>query len=329
MLDKRMQNQLIALHKECFNDGDYADFFFAKRLPHGKAFVIEEDGTPLSACYARFFPLVLEGKHMTVPFLTGVATSPKHRHKGYATKVVETAKEELKNDGYPFVLLHPFNHDFYRKLGFETVNYKTDYQAGEHPTDGVEFKPLSEADLPLVSELYDKLVSLDSSYKQRDLQEFELLVGNSLKHGGLGYVIYQNTVPKGYIWCEDGACQEAVAERLELLDGFPLRKDYTLTVMGGNTDYSMGALLDLRSLLQSIPYCKEAFGKVNFTFKGINYQLEVKNGNFLSLAETADCGVSLNERELIAICLGQGNKIINNPFNNIIPTYNLVCYEIY
>lgn len=329
MLEKQLQNQLIELHKECFNDGDYAEFFFAHRLPSGKAFIVEENGSPLSACYARFFPIVLGDKSLTIPFLTGVATSPRHRYKGLARKVVEMAKEELKNEGYPFVLLHPFNHDFYRKLGFETINYKTAYQASDVPALGVEFKQFFKADLPLVAELYNKLISANSCYKKRDLDEFELLIGNSLEHGGLGYLIYENGVPKGYVWCEDGVCQEALVERVELLDGFPLYRDYTLTLMGGEIDYSMGALLDLNSLLQSIPYCKETSGKVIFTFKGINYQLIVENGSFLSLKVASSNGTELNEKELIAICLGQGDRFKNNPFKNIIPTYNLACYEIY
>lgn len=329
MLNKELQNQLIKLHKECFNDGDYAEFFFEHRMPSCKAYVIEENGMALSACYARFFTLVLEGKTMTIPFLTGVATDPSHRYQGLARKVVEKAKHELANEGYPFAILHPFNHDFYRKLGFETINYKTNFMPSDTPLSGVEFKLFGIADLPLVAELYNNIVGQSSSYKIRDLDEFRLLIGNSLKHGGLGYIIYQNGIPKGYIWCEDGACQEAVVERTELLNGFPLRTDYTLTIMGGNTDYSMGTILGLQSLLQSIPYCKEASGKVDFTFKGINYQLIVENGCFLSLTETDSRNLELNERELIAICLGQGDKVKANPFKNIIPMYNLVCYEIY
>lgn len=329
MMDAERKNQLIELHKTCFNDGDYIEFFFENRLSESNVYVEEKDGEILSACYARFFDIVLQGNLVKVPFLTGVATAPKHRYSGHARKVVEKAKTDLASKGYPFLMLHPFNHDFYRKLGFQTINYIHRIVPSGSVIEGVVVKALVKEDLPVISDLYNKVSSTYTAYKTRGLKEFELLVGNSLINGGFGYLIYQNGIPKGYVWCEDGVCVEAVAEEEYLLDALTLPLDYTLPLIGGKEEYSMGAVLGLESLLQSIPYCKEASGEVFFAYKGINYKLSVTNGKFNSLSVHSSQSQPLDEREIISICLGQGKCVENNPFEGIIPYYDLFCYEIY
>lgn len=322
-------NKLIELHKIAFNDGDYANFFFKERLPYGRSYVIEQNGEPVSACYARFIELNLMGKELTIPFLTGVATHPDYRYQGLARKVVLEAKESLKNEGYPFAILHPFNHDFYRKLGFETINYVRRFSPLGKASTGVEFIPMALGDLPLVKELYDRYVIRNNAYRARSLKEFELLIGTSLKNGGMGYVIRQNGVPKGYIWCEDGAVAEAVAEEEYLFDGAPLDKAYTIpSFTHGSQDYSMASILNVEALFKAIPYASEANGSVYFTLNGQSYCLTVKHGNFLSLT-SSDHGVEISDRQLIAIALGQGNKSEVNPFDTLIPKYNLACSEIY
>lgn len=328
MLKEEQKNQLIALHKVCFNDGDYAEFFFENRMPQCKAYLVESEGVIVSACYARFFDLALNGKVVKIPFLTGVATSPLHRYKGFAREVVEKAKAELKKEGYPFVLLHPFNHDFYRKLGFETINYVTRITPTKTALDNVVFRKMQADDLPLVSELYNQIISTYVGYRIRTLNECELLIGNSLKHGGFGYLIYENNIPCGYIWCEDGVCVEALAKREELFAGAPLPKGYTIPLFGGNVDYSMGAILSYEELLKTIPYNKVS-GEVVFKIDEVNYKLIVKEGRFSNLTTTLSEGFAISERELILICFGQGNRVKNNPFKETIPTYELACFEIY
>ena len=329
MLDEAVKNQLIKLHKICFNDGDYADFFFENRLPEIKIYMVENEGEILSACYARFFDLVLAGKQIRIPFLTGVATSPNHRYKGYAREVVLKAKNELTNEGYPFVMLHPFNHDFYRKLGFETINYITRIKPSKSAKEKVTFRAMESEDIPLVSTLYDKFIARNSSYKKRDEREIELLIGNSLKHGGFGYLIYESGEPRGYVWCEDGVCAEGIAERVELFDGVPLPEEYSIPLVGGNTDYSMGAILSLDELLKIVPILPSVTKKISFQLDGINYILDITEGKFKSLTTTLSSGHPITEREIISICLGHGARQENNPFKEVIPSYDLACYEIY
>ena len=321
--------KLIELHKIAFNDGDYANFFFQERLPYGRSYVLEQDGEPVSACYARFMELNLMGKELTIPFLTGVATHPNHRYKGLARKVVEKAKESLKGEGYPFAILHPFNHDFYRKLGFETINYVKRFTPDTIKSDDVTFTAMSVDDLPLVKELYDRYMVGYKAYRLRSQKEVELLIGTSLKNGGWGYIIRQNGIPKGYIWCEDDAVAEAVCEQESLFNGVPVKHVYTIPSFNrGNHDYSMACVLDLNELFKAIPYIPNASGSVNFKINGQYYLLTIDKGIFISLTES-DSGVELSPHQVIAIALGQGDKSEVNPFEQLIPKYNLACFEIY
>ncbi len=328
-MDKVLRDTLVQLHKDCFNDGNYADYFFEHRLNEEYAYVIEENGEPLSACYARIFTFNFNGKKVEIPFLTGVATSPLHRYKGLATKVVNKAVQDLKAKGFPFLMLHPFNHEFYRKLGFETINFVSDLTPTSVALENVEFRKMEKKDIPLVCNLYSTVAKREKCYLLRDENECEKLIGYSLENGGFGYLIYEYGVPKGYVWCEDGACVEAVAEREELLLGLGAKLPYKLTLMGGNREYSMAKPLSLKSLFECVPYLEEASGEVTFNTQGTNYSLKVENGRFSSLDVITESAYPLDEKTLIAISLGQGDKVENNIFKDIFPTYNLFAYEIY
>lgn len=329
-MDEVRKNQLIKLHKDCFHDGDYANFFFEHRIDEQNVFLVEENGNVLSACYARIFDLVLGEKNIRIPFLTGVATNPNYRYQGHARAVVEKAKDALKKRGYPFVLLHPFNHDFYRKLGFETINLVRRLTPTGNVLNGVIVEKMTLANLNVVHELYSKLIARNTSYRERTLNEVELLIGYSLEHGGFGYIIRENGIPKGYVWCEDGNCVEGLAEREDLFHSIPLPKGYSIPVLeDGNEDYSMGAVLNLEELLKVVPYCNDANAGVPFSLAGVNYNLTVEGGNFLSLSTTTENCTPLTEKEIISISLGQGRLKAQNPFENVIPNYNVACFEIY
>lgn len=58
-----------------------------------------------------------------VPFygIAGVATLPDYRRRGFAAELLRQALQSLYREGAPLAVLQAFNHEFYRKLGWETV----------------------------------------------------------------------------------------------------------------------------------------------------------------------------------------------------------------
>ncbi len=327
MLTKDARRQLIALHKECFNDGDYAEHFFEHRLPNGRCYYEEENGVIVSAAYARFFHLILGEKRITVPFITGVATLKKYRGKGYATKVLEKAKLSLLEEGYPFSMLHTFIPNFYRKCGYETCNRVRLISPSSTRENGVEFRALTINDLPLVHNLYSQIIGQEKYYKSRTLLDTELLIGYSLKNGGTGCVITKNGIPKGYLWCEDDEYVEAVAEEENLFNGCQMLIGKNVYLFGGELEYSMARVLDVTKLMEIIPY-QNVNKKVSFDLHGTCYELEIENGRFVSLKKLVTTAPVITENQLIAIALGQG-KHYNHPLKEVVAQYNIACYEIY
>ncbi|MCS7209877.1 MAG: GNAT family N-acetyltransferase [Fimbriimonadales bacterium] len=53
--------------------------------------------------------------------IAGVATLPDYRRRGFAAELLKRALRRLYAEGAPLAVLQAFNHEFYRKLGWETV----------------------------------------------------------------------------------------------------------------------------------------------------------------------------------------------------------------
>ncbi len=326
MLPREVATQLIALHKNCFFDGEYASFFFEHRLPSAKCFYVEENGVVVSAVYARFLDLSLNGKDVKIPFLTGVATHPSYRNRGFASLALEKAKNELADEGYPFTVLHTYIPDFYRKLGFGVANSVSYVYPSKIKEDGVEFKELNDGALNTVCDLYAKLVGRNAHYVKRTLRDTELLIGYSIKEGGSGCVITKYGIPKGYVWIEDDSV-EAIAEDDLLFNGCPLLEGKKVVKMGGTEPYSMAHVLDLKKLFSVVPY-EKITAEIKFRLEDISYKLNVSDGAFSSLTTSDEDAEAIPYCELISTALGQGSKL-KNPLTKVIPSYNIACFEIY
>ncbi|MCX7925788.1 MAG: GNAT family N-acetyltransferase, partial [Fimbriimonadales bacterium] len=68
-------------------------------------------------------PLTMWIGARAVPFygIAGVATLPDYRRRGFAGELLRRALQSLYHEGAPLAILQAFNHEFYRKLGWETV----------------------------------------------------------------------------------------------------------------------------------------------------------------------------------------------------------------
>ena len=112
------ERALKALWKEVFGDSDeYIDTFFREVYRPGMASVIEENGEIAAAAYAVPF-----GKYR---YIYAVATKPEYRGRGYARKVVNSAKNEILAAGKRVTLnvdrKNPVSYHLYLSLGFERM----------------------------------------------------------------------------------------------------------------------------------------------------------------------------------------------------------------
>lgn len=83
---------------------------------------LEGDETPVSV--ASYFELDARLRNVTVPTagISTVATPPEHRRQGYVRALLTEMLRETRAEGLPFTALWPFEHPFYRKLGWGTAH---------------------------------------------------------------------------------------------------------------------------------------------------------------------------------------------------------------
>ena len=178
-----MREDLIALYKDGFpeDSDEFVEYFFSNVYDE-KNVITRYDGDMLvSAGHIVMKKLKLYNKVVDIPFLVAVATRHELRGKRLVESVMRDALGKLSS--YPFVMLYPFKHEYYRKYGFETVanDVKLDFSKIEKKkeTDANVFyrvyrEYLSQNDITIYRDIEDIRAKLESFYIDSD--ESELLI---------------------------------------------------------------------------------------------------------------------------------------------------------
>lgn len=322
--------RLIELHKSAFNDGDfYAKFFFENRFESKWAWFTECDGKIVSAVYARPFSLKLFGKVLEVPFFTGIATDSAYRKQGLARRTIEKAIAELKLEGAPFVILHPFLHDFYRNLDFETVSFVNTHKVIYDKNVHTNYRNLTIEDSAIVTELYAKKIAPYSAVRVRDEREVKMLITEHLGDQGEAFVVLNDNIHIGYVLSDTEGIREAIVPDYTLLNGIKeLDGESYFYHENGVKEHTMARVVNVEKLFEIAPYRSGVSGEYSFNFDDKNYLLKVENGAFVSITESNVPSPKISAKELIQTVLGQSKKY-NNPFTSVFSECNLVIYEKY
>ena len=321
--------RLVELHKNSFNDGDfYAKFFFENRFSDKWAWFTERDGKIVSAVYARPFTLKVMDKIFDVPFFTGIATDKAYRNLGLARRTIEKAIKALKLEGAPFVILHPFLHEFYRNLNFETISFVTTKRIVYDKNVKTEYRDLTINDSALVTELYSNKLCNCKAFRVRSEDEVKLILSEHLGDQGKAFVILNNDVPVGYVLADLEGIREAIVPDYNMLNGIKeLDGESYFDHENDAEEHTMARVVNLEKLFSTLPYKANLTGEYIFNFNDKNYALRVEDGSFISLTESEISGQKIGTKELIQTALGQ--KKHNNLLTEVFPEYNLVIYEKY
>ncbi len=94
-----------------------------------KDIIVVEDDTEIIAC-TKIIPLKVsfKGKIVDAGGISGVAVLPEYRKRGIADMMLRYALKRMLEAKYPFSLLYPFQHRFYRKYGWEYVGSVVFYE---------------------------------------------------------------------------------------------------------------------------------------------------------------------------------------------------------
>ena len=88
----------------------------------------------MAASVANILPCTLNGEEVMHFGVGGVATFPEYRNRGAIKAIFNKMLKDLYDDGFVISSLMPFNHEFYRKFGYEVC-----YQADTYEVPLTEF----------------------------------------------------------------------------------------------------------------------------------------------------------------------------------------------
>lgn len=112
---------LKKMWKDIFKDDDsYINLFFSYKFKEGNTFVIKDNKKIVSTLYVEYTDVFINGKIYKGAYFCGIATISEYRKKGYAKKLIEYAKSNVKE--VDIIYLIPANEslfEFYKESGFK------------------------------------------------------------------------------------------------------------------------------------------------------------------------------------------------------------------
>jgi len=118
------EEEVLALWRECFPEDseEYLGWLMANKYSAERCKALLIGGRIAALTHLLPLSLRLHGIKTPLPFLYGVGTLKEFRHRGLATKLMEQLMAEERAKGTRFLGLYPFNHGFYKKLGYGVLD---------------------------------------------------------------------------------------------------------------------------------------------------------------------------------------------------------------
>ena len=141
------------LWKTCFGDSEaFMDIYFSKKYTPASNIVRQADGTVVAATQLLPYVLGMYGKAMPVGYISGLATLPAYRGKGYASRILHEAHHRLADTGALLSFLIPGNEAlraYYRAPrngAYETVAYRqvAKPDLGKATLEDLECQPVTD-----------------------------------------------------------------------------------------------------------------------------------------------------------------------------------------
>jgi predicted acetyltransferase len=109
------------------------DFIKIKLMDPNFFWGVFVDGKPVAGLKLIPFEIQIEHTILHVLGLTGVGTDPNHRHKGYASKLLQGVHQFLKKKGFDGTILHSAADILYVKNGYEFAFCEWEHQINLEP----------------------------------------------------------------------------------------------------------------------------------------------------------------------------------------------------
>ncbi len=143
-----IKEQTRRLWRTCFHDtDDFIDIYFNEKYSHDTNLTIRHEGRVVAATQLLPYRLTFYGMVTRMGYISGLATLPEYRRKGYAANLLHEAHRRLYRQGATLAMLIPGDDDlrhFYEKPqngAYWTSNYRRVMPidiSEDGPTDKIE-----------------------------------------------------------------------------------------------------------------------------------------------------------------------------------------------
>lgn len=213
--------QIRGVWKECFNDSDaFLDTYFESVADASSGIGFFDGSRLVSDLFVITMNAQISGMVYESEFLAGCATLPEARDQHLMRNLIRAALMDMRSRNVCVSFLHPFLHSFYRKFGYETVNYVREYTAPPQVGNGSVRTATSLAELPedAVYESYQAYVSQYGSYFMRSRQRMHGWLELLFSDGGFAvYIEEEKNTPYALFYGGIDASGQPTANVFELV----------------------------------------------------------------------------------------------------------------
>ncbi len=268
VIDASELPQAKALWKQAFNDSDaYIQYNFNHNIRLENSLGLFDGKTLAAMLYMLPKTVICCDIEIETYFIAGVATKNAYRNRGLARRLMEEARKTLYKMEIPVVYLYPFNHDFYKKLGYHTISWMRRIalkppSADMDPAYTVKWhNSASPPDTTAMQMLYDAFALTKKAYFKRNVSDFEALMHTMFVDDGRAMIIYKNGMPAGYVcyfinqgrfeatesvFLDESAAEEAIRRIGEVYKGDVLIDDGYAIPESVSEPYAMMQIVNLK-----------------------------------------------------------------------------------
>lgn len=165
-----------------------------------EGWLVEEDGTVGAAALAVPTTWWFNGVSYPVSTIRAVGVRPTARRRGYASQMMRAIVQADHEAGRPFSLLFPFQHGYYRRLGYATVGLTHFYRVpvariSDHPELRRRVRPVQEADREAIYDLHRQSLLADVGGLERNAGQWAMRWTKEDEK----WVVYDHNGVQGYL----------------------------------------------------------------------------------------------------------------------------------
>ncbi len=176
-----------------------------------------DDGTLMARIVNNRYESYLDGHVIRNGGIGAVSTLPEYRVGGAVREIFRSLLPSARQNGEVISTLYPFNHEFYRKAGYETVCYKNVYRMAPGVLSRYRFSGRAvrwEQGQPAegFARLYERFSSRYNLSMVRTEQEMvkRHMESDCYRDGQFCYLLYEGEKPCAYVVYKDVPSKEGI-----------------------------------------------------------------------------------------------------------------------